>query len=188
MPAPLDLPEAGSWTIDSVHSFVTFTVEHYTIAFARGIAAGPTGTITIDSDVTNSSVDASIDATTVTTANEARDAKILGPDVLDVEKFPTIDFHSHGLRPAGDHRYVLDGHLTLHGVTQPVELDLAFNGIVEDSWGNSRLGLSASTELNRDQFGSGEWANRALVTGGFMVPHEVKINLEIEATKDVPES
>jgi len=187
MPAPMDLPETGTWTIDSTHSFVAFSVEHYTVAFARGIAAGPAGTITIDPDLTQSSVEAAIDATTVTTASAARDEKILGPDVLDVERFPTIDFHSHSLRPNGEHRYVLEGHLTLHGVTQPVELDLSFNGIVEDGWGKTRLGLSASTILVREQFGSGDWAHRALPTGGFMVPHEVKIELEIEATKDVPE-
>ena len=188
MPAPLDLPEAGSWTIDSTHSFVAFTVEHYTVAFARGIAAGPSGTIIIDPDITKSSVDASIDATTVTSANAGRDEKILGPDLLDVEHFKTIDFRSQSLHEDGDHRYRLDGELTLHGETRPVSLDLTFNGIVVDGWGKTRLGLSASTELNRDDFGTGNWAHRALETGGFMVPHEVKINLEIEATKDEPES
>jgi len=115
MPAAMDLPESGSWTIDSVHSFVTFSVEHFSIAFARGIAAGPTGTITIASDVTESTVEASIDASTLTTANAARDEKILGPDVLDVGQFPTIDFSASGLRPNGEHSYLLNGHLTLHG-------------------------------------------------------------------------
>jgi polyisoprenoid-binding protein YceI len=186
--APTALPEAGSWTIDPLHSFVEFSVEHFTIAFARGIAAGPSGTITIAPNVTESSVEATIDASTVTTANAARDEKILGPDVLDVEQFKTIDFASRALRPLGGERYALDGELTLHGISKAITLDLVFNGVVEDTWGKTRLGLSASTELSRDDFGSGEWAHRALAAGGFMVPHEVKVNLEIEATKDEPES
>ncbi len=188
MSAPTELPEAGSWTIDSVHSFVAFSVEHYTIAVARGIAAGPTGTITIAPEITESSVEAVIDATTVTMGNAGRDEKVLGPDVLDVEHFKTIEFRSRALSPVGDHHYALDGELTLHGVTKPISLDLVFNGIVEDSRGLTRLGLSATTEIRRDEFGSGEWAHRALDTGGFMVPHEVKFTLDLEATKDVPES
>lgn len=180
------LPATGKWTIDSVHSFVAFSVEHFTVAFARGIAAGPTGSITIAPDVTDSEVEAIIDVSTISTANAARDALIQGPDVLDIEHFKTIDFHSHSLRALGGDRFAVDGHLTMHGVTKPVTLDLVFNGVIEDSFGKTRLGLTATTDLNRNEFGSGEWAFRELASGGFMVPHVVQVTLEIEATKDEP--
>ena len=94
------LPGPGTWTIDSTHSWVEFTVEHFTVAFARGIASGPTGSITIADDLPSSSAQASVDVSTLTTANKVRDEKILGPDVLDAAQFPTIDFTSRALRAA----------------------------------------------------------------------------------------
>jgi polyisoprenoid-binding protein YceI len=185
---PKGLPEPGTWTIDTVHSFVAFSVEHFTVAFARGISSGPTGSITIAEDPTASEVEAVIDVSTITTGNAARDEKIQGPDVLDIEHFKTIDFRSNSLRELGENHYALDGELTLHGVTRPVTLDLTVNGVVEDTWGKTRLGLTATTDLQRDEFGSGDWGHRALAAGGFMVPHSVQVTLEIEATKDEPEA
>src|SRR5579875_3596651 len=92
------LPEPGTWTIDSTHSFVTFTVEHFTVALARGITAGPAGTIVIGRDLLSSSVRASIDVSTLTTANKLRDGKVLGPDVLDADRFPAIGFTARAAR------------------------------------------------------------------------------------------
>ena len=182
------LPPSGSWTIDSVHSFVEFAVEHFTVAFARGIAAGLTGTIIVSDDLVASSVQASIDASTLTTANASRDEKIKGPDVLDIERFPTIDFISRTLRPVSSERYALDGDLTMHGVTRSVTLDLKVNGVVTDTWGKTRLGLTATTDLKRSEFGAGEWGHRALAGGGFMVPDALIVTLEIEATHDEPDA
>jgi len=183
-PVRTELLEPGGWTIDAVYSFVTFTVEHFTVSYARGLAAGPTGRIVIGQQLLDSSVDATIDATTVTTGNAARDAKIHGPDVLDVERFPTIEFQSTRLRDLGDGQFRLDGNLVLHGVTRPVTLALSFNGVVTDTWGKARLGMTATTTLLRDQFGAGAWGHAALAMGGFMVPHAVKVVIDIEATED----
>src|SRR5262249_47447916 len=112
--------ETGSWTIDSMHSFVTFTVEHFTVALARGLASGPSGTIRVAPDLLASSVSASIDVATITTGNAMRDERVLGPDVLDVASYPTIDFSSRALTETSPGRYALQGDLTIHGVTKPV--------------------------------------------------------------------
>lgn len=177
------LPGPGTWTIDSVHSWVAFTVEHFTVAFARGIASGPTGSITIADDLPLSSARASVDVSTLTTANKVRDEKILGPDVLDAAQFPTIDFASVALRAAGG-GYELDGDLTLHGVTRPVTLALTPHGVITDVWGKTRLGLTATTQIQRSDFDVLKWGHVALAAGGFMVPDAVRVTLEIEAVRD----
>jgi polyisoprenoid-binding protein YceI len=181
------MPEPGSWTIDAVHSFVAFTVEHFTVALARGIAAGPSGVIVVADDVLRSTVRASIDVSTLTTANPSRDEKITGPDVLDAARFPAIEFTSTELRPAGPERYALDGDLTIRDVTRAVTLDLVVHGVIPDVWGKRRLGLTATTDIRRSDYGAGEWGHRALLSGGFMVPDTVSVTLEIEATLDIPE-
>lgn len=178
------LPEAGRWTIDSMHSFVTFTVQHFTIAFAHGIASGPTGTISIAPDILSSSVQAAIDASTLRTGNALRDEKVLGPDVLDVATYPTIDFSSHALSESSPGRYALTGDLTIHGITQPVTLDLTVHGVITDTWGKSRLGLTATAEINRSDFGFLKFGHVPLAAGGFMVPDVVRIALDLEATRD----
>ena len=177
-------PEPGRWTIDAVHSFVSFTVLHMNVSYARGMAVGPSGTITIAPDLLDSSVEATIDVSTLTTLNPVRDAKMRGPELLDVERYPTIDFVSTGLWSSGENHYELGGRLTIHGVTKDVSLDLVFNGVVTDTWGKRRLGVTATTELSRDDFGAGEWGHVLLPGGGFMVPHHLNVTLDIEATKD----
>jgi polyisoprenoid-binding protein YceI len=176
-------PEPGRWTIDAVHSFVSFKVLHMSVSYARGIAVGPAGTITIEPDVLDSAVEATIDASTLTTLNPVRDAKMHGRDLLDVERYPTIDFASTGLFSSGENYYELSGRLTIHGVTKDVSLDLVFNGVVTDARGKRRLGVTARTELSRDDFGAGEWGHVLLPGGGFMVPHHISVTLDIEATK-----
>jgi polyisoprenoid-binding protein YceI len=179
-------PEPGTWTIDSMHSFVTFTVQHFTIAFARGLASGPTGSVTIGEDPLASSVRASIDASTIATGNKMRDEKILGPDVLDVAKYPTIDFSSRALREESPGRYALDGDLTMHGITRPVTLDLTVHGVITDVWNKTRLGLTATAELKRGDFDVQKFGYVPLAAGGFMVPDSLEVSLEIEATRDEP--
>jgi len=181
------LPEPGTWTIDSMHSFVTFTVQHFTIAFAHGLASGPTGKISIAADVVTSSVQASIDASTLRTGNAMRDEKVLGPDVLDVANYPTIDFSSRALRETSAGRYALAGDLTIHGITQPATLDLTIHGVITDTWGKSRLGLTATAEIKRSDFGVLKFGHVPLAAGGFMVPDAVRINLDVEATRDEAE-
>ena len=177
-------PEPGTWTIDSMHSFVAFTIEHFTIALARGIASGPAGTITIAPDPLSSSVQASIDAATVTTGNAMRDDKVRGPDVLDAEQYPTIDFASASVTEASPGHYTVAGDLTLHGITRQVTLDLAVRGVITDSWGKTRLGLTATTTIKRSEYDVLKFGHVALAAGGFMLPDAMSVTLEIEATRD----
>jgi polyisoprenoid-binding protein YceI len=180
------LPEPGTWTIDSMHSFVTFTVAHFTVAFARGLASGPKGAITIAENPLESSVRASIDASTITTGNKMRDEKILGPDVLDVARYPAIEFSSRALREESPGGYALDGELTMHGITQPVTLDIVLHGVITDTWNKTRLGLTATTEIKRSDFDVLKFGHVPLAAGGFMVPDALQVAIEIEATRDEP--
>lgn len=177
-------PEAGTWNIDPVHSFVQFTVRHFGVAWARGISNGPTGKITLAENAADSKVEASIDASTVASGHPMRDNELRGPKVLDVEKFPTIEFVSTALKPSGDGRFQLEGQLTLHGVTRPVTLDVTFNGHLVDTFNKKRLGLSAVTEIHRNDFEIGQFGSVPLSSGGIMVPDEVTVTLELEATKE----
>jgi polyisoprenoid-binding protein YceI len=177
-------PEPGTWTIDSTHSFVAFTVAHFTIAFARGLTSGPTGAITIAEDPLASSVVASIDASSLTTGNKVRDEKIQGPDVLDVAQYPTIDFASRAVREQTPSRYQVAGDLTMHGITQPVTLDLTVNGVITDVWNKARLGLTAVAEIKRSDFDVLKWGHVPLAGGGFMVPDSLQVTIELEATRD----
>ncbi len=183
-PASTTVPEPGSWTIDSMHSFVTFTVEHFTVALARGLASGPTGTIQITPDVLSSSVSASIDAATITTGNAVRDEKLLGPDVLDVASYPTIDYSSRAMTQSSPGRYAVEGDLTIHGITRPVTLDLVVHGVITDTWEKTRLGITATAEIKRSDFGVLKFGHVPLAAGGFMVPDAVRITLDVEATRD----
>jgi polyisoprenoid-binding protein YceI len=176
--------ESGRWTIGPIHSFVSSNVLHMKVSYARGIAVGPAGTITIAPDLLESTVEATIDASTL---NPVRDAKMHGPEPLDVERYPTIDFVSTGLWASGENYYELGGRLTIHAVTKDVSLDLVFNGVVTDACGKRRLGVTATTQLRRDDFGAGEWSHVLLPGGVFMVPHHLKVTLDIEATKEEEE-
>lgn len=179
-------PEPGRWTIDSMHSFVTFTVEHFTIAIAHGLASGPKGTIDIAPDVAASSVQAAIDVATLTTGNAMRDERILGPDVLDAASYPTIDFSSRALEETAPGRFAVHGDLAIHGFTKPVTLDLTVHGVVTDTWGKSRLGLTATADIRRSDYEVLKFGHVPLAAGGFMVPDVVHVTLDIEATRDEP--
>ena len=104
--------------------------------------------------------------------------------ILDLDRYPTIEFVSTGLWSTGENYYELGGLLTLRGVTKDVSLDLVFNGVVTDTWGKRRLGVAARTELSRDDFGAGGSGHVVVAGGGFMVAHGLKVTLDVEATKD----
>jgi polyisoprenoid-binding protein YceI len=168
----------GRYTIDTAHSEVGFTARHLVVAKVRGVFGSFSGEITIADDVLTSSVTATIDTASVDTRNQQRDDHVRSADFLDVERYPTMTFASTGLRQDGD-GYVLTGDLTLHGVTRQVELDLEFNGTTQDPWGGTRIAFSATTEINRRDYGID--INMPLDGGGAVVGDKIKINLEVEA-------
>jgi polyisoprenoid-binding protein YceI len=179
---PTTLPglTPGTWTIDPAHSEVGFVVRHMMVSKVKGRFAKVDGTITVADDVLQSSVEATIDAASIDTRDENRDAHLRSADFFNVEQYPTLTFRSTGLRTDGDD-FVLDGDLTIHGTTRPVSLALEFNGTQPNPLadGKPTAGFSAHTEISRKDFGL-EW-NVALETGGVLVADKIKIVLEIEA-------
>ena len=178
--APATVPGyiAGTWVIDPVHSDVGFTVRHMMVSKVRGRFARFEGQIVTGPTPLESSVTASIDLTSIDTNNAQRDAHIRSADFFDVETYPTMTYQSSGVRQDGDD-LVLDGNLTLKGVTKAVPLRLEANGFGPDAYGGTRAGFSAYAEINRRDFGVDFQA--ALETGGVVVADKVAIHLEIEA-------
>ncbi|WP_298335420.1 YceI family protein [Ferrimicrobium sp.] len=172
--------EPGVWNLDAAHSSVEFTVRHLMVSKVRGHFEKFTASVTIDEDVTKSSVTASIEAGSITTRDEARDNHLRSADFFESDKYPTIEFASTAIRPNGDDWKLL-GNLTIRGVTKPIELDLEFNGTQADPYGGVRTGFSATGELSRKDFGI-EW-NAAVDGGGVVVGDKITINLEAELVK-----
>jgi polyisoprenoid-binding protein YceI len=169
---------AGTWTIDPVHSDVGFSVRHMMVSKVRGKFAKFSGQLVTADDVLDSSVTAEIELSSIDTGAEQRDAHLRSPDFFDTDNHPLMTYRSTGIRAAGD-GYVIDGELTLKGVTKSVPLALDINGFGPDPFGGTRAGFTASTEINRQDFGV-NW-NAAMETGGVVVSDKVTIHLEIEA-------
>lgn len=168
-----------TWTIDPSHSVVEFAVKHMVFATAKGRFSEFSGTITLDQDnIANSSASVEIAAASVDTRDAKRDEHLRSADFFDVENFPTLTFVSTGVQPKGNDLSIA-GNLTIHGVTRPVVLEAEFNGQGTNPWGKQVISYSASTKINRKDFGL-NW-NAALESGGVLVSDEVKITIEIEA-------
>ncbi len=179
----LALAQAAVWNIDPVHTQTTFGVKHLVISTVRGEFRKTAGTVKLDDqDPTKSSVEATIDATTINTREDKRDADLKSPDFLDVQKYPTITFRSKKIEKDGD-KYKVTGDLTIHGVTKPVVLDATLSPAVKDPWGGTRRGIQASTRINRQDFGLRY--NKAIEAGP-VVGDEVAIEIEAELLKQEP--
>jgi len=170
---------AGTWAIDPVHSEVSFTVRHMMVSKVRGRFDTFEGTIVTGADPLSSTVNATVDLASINTGQEQRDAHIRSADFFEVEKHPQMTFASTGVRADGD-RFLLDGDLTLKGVTKPVTFKLEVNGIGPDAYGGTRVGFSATTEINRSDFGVNFNGPIPGVPGGVAVSEKVTINLEVE--------
>jgi polyisoprenoid-binding protein YceI len=180
--APL-AASADTWQIDPVHTTVEFTVRHMMISNVRGLFTKVAGTITAkDSDPASVKVKATIDTSSIDTRSADRDADLKSANFLDVAKYPTMTFKSKKIEPAGPGKWKMVGDLTLHGVTKEVTLDVEGpTAPIKDPWGNTRAGASATTKINRKDFGL-TW-NKALETGGAVVGDEVTVSIDVEAVK-----
>jgi len=174
---------AAEYTVDPAHSTIGFQVRHMAISKTNGEFDDYTGTFSFERGQPETwSCEAVIQAASVNTNNEKRDDHLRSPDFFNVEDFPTITFVSTGVRMEDDYEGVLTGDLTIHGVTKSVSLDFEFLGTVTDPWGNERAGFSATTKINRQEFGL--TYNNVLEAGGLVVGDEIKITLEIEGIKN----
>lgn len=180
------LPATGTWSIDASHSEIGFSVRHLGISKTRGRFGTFSGSIEVDAEnPANSRVDVEIDVTSIDTRDAGRDEHLRSGDFFGSDDFPTATFRSTAVRGAGSD-WVVEGELTIKGVTKPVTLATELVGLQRDPWGNDRVGFTATTEVNREDFGL-TW-NAALETGGVLVGKTVKINLEVEAIKVVEEA
>jgi polyisoprenoid-binding protein YceI len=176
-------PGTSTWQIDPVHSSAQFKVKHLMISNVKGEFTSIKGTLQRDSaDVSRSSFEATIDAASINTREPQRDAHLKSADFFDVEKFPAITFKSSRISKKSGGELTVEGDLTIHGVTRKVTLDVeAPSEPQKDPWGGTRLGVEATTKINRKDFGL-VW-NATLETGGFMVGDEVTITLDVEFVK-----
>lgn len=172
-------PPPNTYEIDASHTNVGFTVRHMMVSKVRGRFGSFSGSVTIAEDPTESSVNVSIDVASIDTNDANRDGHLTSPDFFNVEVHPTITFASTGVRPNGNH-WDVTGDLTVNGITKTVALTVEYEGATIDPYGNLRIGFSAATEINREEFGV-SW-NQALETGGVIVGKTVTIEIEAEAT------
>ena len=172
-----------TWNIDPAHSMAEFKVKHMMIANVKGQFPKVSGALLLDEfDLASSRVEASIEAASIYTRDEQRDANLKSPDFFDVEKFPTLHFKSTGISIVRDGELAVEGDLSIHGITRKVRF--AVEGPTpptKDPWGNTRVAVSATTKINRKDFGL-TW-NAALETGGILVGDEVTITLDAEFVK-----
>ena len=166
--------EPQTWQIDPAHSAAQFSVRHLAISTVRGAFEKTSGTVVYDStDLSKTSIDASIDTASVNTRIQMRDNDLKGPNFFDVTKFPTITFKSKKVESAGQGKLRVTGDLTIHGVTKEAVLEVdGPSAAIKDPYGNSRMGASASTKINRKDFG----VNGASTAVG----DEIEIVLDIE--------
>jgi polyisoprenoid-binding protein YceI len=169
------------WTLDPVHSEVTFKVKHMMITNVTGSLTDYTVEATTENeDFTKAEVTFVGKLNSISTNNEDRDKHLRSGDFFDVEKTPDVTFKSTGFTKSGDD-IKLNGNLTVKGITKPITLDVEFGGIGKDPWGNTKAGFTVTGKLNRKDFGL-NW-NAALETGGVLVSDEVKIASEIQLIK-----
>ncbi|MBV6431632.1 MAG: hypothetical protein IANPNBLG_01764 [Bryobacteraceae bacterium] len=172
-----------TWNLDPVHSIAEFKVKHMMISNVKGQFTGISGVLELDEkQIVNSRVEATIDASTVQTRDAGRDTHLKSADFFDVEKYPALTFRSTRIKQAEEGELRVTGDLTIRGVTR--EVVFRVEGPTppsKDPWGGTRIGLSASTKINRKDFGL-NW-NSALEAGGILVGDEVGITLDVEFIK-----
>jgi polyisoprenoid-binding protein YceI len=171
------------WAIDTAHSSVDFVVRHMVVSKTRGMFTDWNGALDIDREYPDrSSVSATIMVASLDTRDKKRDAHLLSPDFFDAARFPTITFQSRRVEIQGASLKVI-GDLTVHGMTHDTVLDVEYNGMNQDPWGNKRVHYSAKVTIQRKDFGVG-W-NQALESGGFLIGESVGVEIEIEALRAV---
>jgi polyisoprenoid-binding protein YceI len=169
---------AGTWDIDATHSDVSFSVRHMMVSKVRGRFNRVSGRIITGDDLLDSSVTAEIDVSSFDTGNAQRDEHIRSADFLHAGQFPTMTYRSSALRWEDDH-VVVDGELTLHGITRQVPLTVELTGFGADPYGGTRAGFSATTKINRKDFGID--TELPLDGGGVVIGDTVQISLDIQA-------
>jgi polyisoprenoid-binding protein YceI len=174
----------SAWTLDPAHSQIEFAVKHMMVTTVRGQFRKFTTEVDFDEEhPERSSVVAHIEASSIDTGMEARDAHLRSADFFDAEKNPELTFRSTGIHAVGD-GFKIDGDLTIRGETRPITLDAEIGGVVPNLQGGRRAAFSATTKISRKAWGL-TW-NVALESGGFLVGDEIKISIDLAVLQSVP--
>jgi polyisoprenoid-binding protein YceI len=175
------LPAPGIFALDPAHTHIGFSVRHMMIAKVRGRFSAFNGILTVGDEPADTEVDVEIDLASIDTKDPQRDTHLRSADFFDVDNFPTMTFRSTRVASIDGDCYRLDGDLSLHGATNPVALDVMFDGVGTDAYGGQRMGFSARGQVDRETFGL-MW-NQTLETGGVLVGKLVCIDLEAELVR-----
>jgi polyisoprenoid-binding protein YceI len=168
-----------SWQIDHAHTHIGFSVKHMMVTTVRGSFKSYTGKLSIDpSDFTRSTIEGEVDVASIDTGVAQRDEHLRNNDFFDAPNHPKMLFRSSKIESKGDGEFVVQGDLTIRGVTKPVAFDVEFNGTSKNPWGKTVAGLSARTTINRNDFGVNY--NAALEVGGVLIAEKVKVEIEAE--------
>jgi polyisoprenoid-binding protein YceI len=171
-----------SWKIDNAHSEINFSVRHMMISTVRGRFEKFTGTVDFnEKEPTLSTVDVKIEAASVNTKDEKRDAHLRSPDFFNADVYPYLTFKHKRIVVVDDHHGRIIGDLTIRDVTHEVTLDVTFNGKATSPWGNESAGFSATAKINRKDWNL-SW-NMPLESGGWLVDDNININIEVEIIK-----
>ncbi len=172
---------AGTWAADPAHSTLGFSVKHLGIATVRGSFGEFEGTLELGDDLSTAKVSGSAKAASIDTAEPQRDAHLQSADFFDAETYPELTFKSTSVRETDDDAFEIVGDLTMHGVTRSITLQAELQGAETDPWGNDRVGLEITGQLNRS-----DWNmkfNQALGSGNLLVSDTVKLALDVSAIK-----
>jgi polyisoprenoid-binding protein YceI len=175
------VPAAGTYVIDGSHTTVGFVARHLMISKVRGRFTGFSGEFQVAEVPEESSVKVSIDSGSVTTGDDGRDEHLRSPDFFNVVEYPEIAFHSTGVSQGKGDKWLVHGELSVRDITKPVVLDVEFEGAGTTPWGDTRLGFTAATEVDREEWGL-TW-NQALETGGVLVGKKIRIELDVQAIR-----
>lgn len=175
----LQIPQPGTYVIDTSHSELTFSVRHMMVSKVRGRFADVEGAIHFAEDPLDSSVEVSIAVASIDTGTPDRDAHLTSPDFFDAERFPQITFRSRGVKDVKGDSFTLEGDLAVRDVTRPVSFTATYNGMGRNPWGAPVVGFEGRIELDREEFGL-TW-NQALETGGVLVGKVAVIDIAVEA-------
>jgi polyisoprenoid-binding protein YceI len=177
------LADTSVWEIDPAHTNAQFAIRHLMVSTVRGEFSKVNGTVNLnEQDPTKSTVEATIDTTSLNTRIAKRDDHLKSPDFFDVAKYPTITFKSKKIEAVGDGKFKVTGDLTMHGVTKEVVLNVEGSPKpIKDPTGKMRIGGGATTKINRKDFGLAY--NKTLETGGVLIGDDVDITIDVELTQ-----
>jgi polyisoprenoid-binding protein YceI len=170
-----------TWNLDPSHTSIGFAVKHMVIATVRGSMKLHSGSAQLDENGKLVGFEASIDASSINTADAGRDGHLNSPDFLDTANHTTLTFKSTGVQPKGGNEYTVTGDLTIRGTTHPVTLEVETTPAGKDPWGNTRMAATATGKLSRKEWGL-VW-NQALEAGGVLVSDEVKLTIDAQAVQ-----